>query len=89
MNTKDLANELVNSCANYPGVVDSDCVRETLEKEFSGVEVPDGITDHCFRRVCLAVFHQLNKQIITPKDALPHHMYNTIYNVLRTHINVA
>ena len=89
MNTKDLANELVNSCANYPGVVDPDCIKETLEKEFSGEVVPDGITDHCFRRVCLAVFHQLNKQVITPKDALPHHMYNTIYNVLRTHINVA
>ena len=92
MNTKDLANELVNSCSNYPGVVgvvDSDCVNEVLEKEFSGEVVPDGITDNCFRRVCLAVLHQLNKQIITPKDALPHHMYNTIYNVLRTHINVA
>ena len=89
MITKELAHELVGSCANYPGVVDSDCVNEVLEKEFSGEVVPDGITDNCFRRVCLAVFHQLNKQIITPKDVLPHHMYNTIYNVLRTHIKVA
>lgn len=89
MNTKELAHELVSSCANYPGVVDSDCVNEALEKEFGGVEVPDGITDYCFRRVCLAVFHQLSKQAIPPKDALPHEMYNTIYNVLRTHINVA
>ena len=89
MSTKELAQELVNSCANYPGVVESDCVKEVLEKEFSGEVVPDGITDHCFRRVCLAVFHQLNKQVISPRDALPHHMYNTIYTVLRTHIKVA
>ena len=89
MSTKELTQELVNSCANYPGVVESDCVKEVLEKEFGGVEVPDGITDYCFRRVCLAVFHQLNKQIITPKDALPHEMYNTIYTILRSHIKVA
>ena len=42
MSTKELAQELVNSCANYPGVVESDCVKEVLEKEFGGVEVPDG-----------------------------------------------
>ena len=89
MSTKELAQELVNSCANYPGVVESDCVEEVLEKEFGGVEVQDGITDYCFRRVCLAVFHQLNKQIILPQDAIPHEMYNTIYTVLRTHIKVA
>ena len=89
MSTKELAQELVNSCANYPGVVESDCVKEVLEKEFGDVEVPDGITDYCFRRVCLAVFHQLNKQIIMPKDALPHEMYNTIYTILRPHIKVA
>ena len=89
MSTKELAQELVNSCANYPGVVESDCVKEVLEKEFGGVEVPDGITDYCFRRVCLAVFHQLNKQVIPSKDALPHEMYNTIYTVLRSHIKVA
>ena len=89
MSTKELAQELVNSCANYPGVVESDCVKEVLEKEFGDVEVPDGITDYCFRRVCLAVFHQLNKQVIPSKDALPHEMYNTIYTALRTHIKVA
>ena len=89
MSTKELAQELVNSCANYPGVVESDCVKEVLEKEFSGEEVPDGITDNCFRRVCLAVFHQLSKQAIPLKDALPHEMYNTIYTILRSHIKVA
>ena len=89
MSTKELAQELVNSCANYPGVVESDCVKEVLEKEFGGEEVPDGIADNCFRRVCLAAFHQLNKQVIPSKDALPHEMYNTIYTILRSHIKVA
>ena len=89
MSTKELGQELVNSCANYHGVVESDCVNEVLEKEFGGVEVPDGITDYCFRRVCLAVFHQLNKQVIPSKDAVPHEMYNTIYTILRSRIKVA
>ena len=89
MSTKELAQELVNSCANYPGVVESDCVKEVLEKEFGGEEVPDGIADNCFRRVCLAAFHQLNKQVIPSKDAVPHEMYNTIYSILRSRIKVA
>ena len=89
MNTKELAQEIVKSLANYPGVTDSECVKETLDKEFNGTEVPTGLTDRCFRSACLATFHQINKQVIPSSESLPHHMYNTIYTVMRMHINVA